>query len=212
MNIIFTISLLLLSISCTRVFSAALTDSTSNSKNKTACEDHKECNYYWSRGWYTCAVGAVLYDYCPKSCGYCDKDPYPTPRPGELCKDYEPLCKNWAKYRECIYAQKFTEKYCPKSCGLCPEDRKKQIYNQFCVDSTNLCQSKAKSYGCLFQRKFMSKYCKKICKMCSSYSRCNDEDSLCNWWKQRGYCSLKNYKDYMKKNCRYSCDLCYQQQ
>ena len=38
----------------------------------TVCEDHPEhCDFYWSRGWFTCKIGGALWEYCPKSCGFC---------------------------------------------------------------------------------------------------------------------------------------------
>ncbi|XP_057301477.1 nematocyst expressed protein 3-like [Hydractinia symbiolongicarpus] len=179
-------------------------------KNTTVCQDDKErCGFYWSRGWYTCGVGAVLYDYCKKSCGYCEKDPIPTVRPGELCKDFEPQCPKWAKYKECIYARKFTQKYCPKSCGLCPKDRKKVKKPIFrCIDKSPLCALKARYKSCLLQRPYMSANCRKSCKMCSQDGSCFDTDSLCNWWKKKNYCKMEKYREYMRKKCQFSCAFC----
>ena len=52
------------------------------------CEDHPQhCDFYWSRGWFTCKNGGALWEYCPKSCGFCgDAD-----APGTLRLKFVPI-------------------------------------------------------------------------------------------------------------------------
>ena len=40
------------------------------------------------------------------------------------------------------------------------------------------------------------------------YSACEDNDRDCAYWSQQGHCEGGQYQDYMKTNCRKSCQLC----
>ena len=37
---------------------------------------------------------------------------------------------------------------------------------------------------------------------------CRDINSMCSGWKEEGYCNSPDYWNFMKKNCKHSCNLC----
>jgi len=39
-------------------------------------------------------------------------------------------------------------------------------------------------------------------------SECRDINSMCSGWKKEGYCNSPDYWNFMKKNCKHSCNLC----
>ena len=78
-----------------------------------------------------------------------------------------------------------------------------------CKDLDYSCASDADRGRCHISgdRLRMTRNCKLSCKMCTPTNKCEDNDSICNWWGKQGYCKLTSkYHKFMMKNCKYTCN------
>ena len=76
-----------------------------------------------------------------------------------------------------------------------------------CKDLDYSCASDAGKGRCKIAgyRLRMTRNCKLSCKMCALTSKCEDNNSICNWWGKQGYCNLTStYHQFMMKNCKYT--------
>ncbi|XP_066923687.1 uncharacterized protein [Clytia hemisphaerica] len=171
------------------------------------CQDKVgECAKYMKTGWYTCWVGSYMYDYCPRTCGFCDKGPIPKPKPG--CHDFEKNCGTWKKMGYCENNALFMKKYCAKMCDMCRPVPTQTLGR--CSDKHQHCADWAKNGECKKNPKFMLMNCKKSCKACypipTRGSLCKDQHQHCADWAKNGECK-KNPK-FMLASCKKSCRAC----
>ena len=79
-----------------------------------------------------------------------------------------------------------------------------------CNDLDYSCASDADQGRCNIAgyRLRMTRDCKLSYKMCTPTSKCEDNDSICNWWRKESYCnSTSTYHKFMMKNCKYTCNV-----
>ncbi|XP_057300751.1 zinc metalloproteinase nas-14-like [Hydractinia symbiolongicarpus] len=176
------------------------------------CKDRSnQCAYYKSTGWYVCGVGSYMYDYCKKTCGYCNGRSIPLPPAG--CHDFEKNCPMWVKNGYCTSNTKFMSKYCCKACKAPVTTRATTTTTMppplKCRDvSPSFCQTQG--FGeCKFNTVEMYKRCKLTCKMCAPGKNCLDLDINCPQYKDLGYCKASSeYQYWMLRNCKFTCLNC----
>ncbi|XP_035679789.1 zinc metalloproteinase nas-15-like isoform X1 [Branchiostoma floridae] len=100
--------------------------------------------------------------------------------------------------------------------------------NGNCVDRNNNCNSWSRQGYCASSRyrQYMQTNCRKACNLCSGTGtggggtgtggggtgtgggNCRDSNNNCPSWSRLGYCRTGSYVQWMRTNCRRSCQLC----
>ncbi|XP_057300752.1 zinc metalloproteinase nas-14-like [Hydractinia symbiolongicarpus] len=181
------------------------------SQGAVPCKDRSnQCAYYKSTGWYVCGVGSYMYDYCKKTCGYCNGGLIPTPKSG--CHDFEKNCKTWVKMGECQSNTKFMSQYCCKSCqGVTPTKSASTTKSSgACKDKSNQCAYyKSTGWYVCGVGSYMYDYCKKTCGYCNGKPiptpkpGCHDFEKNCSSWVKMDQC--KKNRMFMSKYCCKAC-------
>lgn len=122
----------------------------------------------------------------------------PTIKPDLTCQDTHKYCATWASTGECQENPNWMLKNCPVSCKECENK---------CADHDIYCNDWKKSGECKKNAAYMDVYCARSCGKCKAED-CKDSSDNCEYWKDKGYCESKQYKDYMKMRCKMSCGHC----
>ncbi|XP_066933196.1 zinc metalloproteinase nas-15-like [Clytia hemisphaerica] len=179
------------------------------SRTNLVCEDHPtRCDFYWSRGWYTCNVGGALWENCPKSCGFCGDKNAPD------CKDQRKSgCDTMKKRGFCKTYKAYMKQYCSKTCEMCKAQQKPKI-EPGCRDYEDMC-NRWVEFGECRKSADVRNYCPKACGMCGDKmstkippklepKTCQDtETDVC---KTKYLCAHK--RNIASKKCRKTCKMC----
>lgn len=183
-------------LSCTNV---------SNGVYNDWCQDlNTKCNAWKSRGLCTSLsrrAQRMMRKLCPETCNFCEP---PSP---EVCYDGKQI----SKYGCCWDG--ITAATGPNGQG-CPACENKKS-GRFCSMRKDLCFTKR-------NHKFLRENCPETCGYCKKASYSCKEDSgvcendcydvepqqLCERRKNKGYCTVEEWKNYLLKNCPFTCGFC----
>jgi len=143
------------------------------------CADLSEhCSSWKTSGYCTGKHEEYMSENCKKSCGTCDDDTRPDPKPN--CKDDDTNCNYWAGEGYCTDSEyrEWMEENCMKSCNSCPDDKEEEEEEE--EEEEDL-----PPVNC--------------------YDR---DPTKCKKREKKGHCKNPSKAKYMKKNCKKSCSLC----
>jgi len=115
------------------------------------------------------------------------------------CTDVNRYCATWSKLGECDRNPRWMLSQCPVACDQCAVK---------CDNNNVWCETWAEQGECRNNPEYMDIYCTKACKQCNTKRNCRDNKKDCAAWGKKGFCSSGLYVNYMKQNCKKSCNLC----